>query len=671
MILCCLLSFQTASSQLKADFTTKTIEGCAPFLAEFKNTSTGLTTSTQFEWLFGNGNTAFERDAAAIYSSPGTYSVRLTLRDNEQTVSKEIKLVVHAAPAVNFNADTLKGCAPFDVKFEIEPTSGENTSGYSYFWDFGDGTVQEIAGTSSVQHRYSFGQYNAVSLVATNQWGCQTKIRKDSLVDVKAAILVDFTSPDSILCSLTKPVQFINRTTGGNNLSFEWSFGDGAISPAIEPHHVYTKPGHYNISLRATNESGCTVTLTKNRFITAGGLQSEINAIPPFCTNTIISFKNASSIMPAKTHWNIPGNYPTIIGEDSITKYNFYAPGTYTIRMINEYSPTCLDTTYKTFTINKTPEIGEIVIEKSTECGLPVDVVMKDTSSQAEKWEWRVGWLPQPVTGTGQSLRFTNTDMLFTPIYLTAYSANGCAVEKMASINVEAPSVRIIVLNQDSQDPSYVNGCIGKEFTFMAAGTREIASYKWTFLDDNTVSTESQPVHSFNKPGQHTVKLDYITQDGCNGTVEYQHVYIAEKPVFNTTLLSGSEICGNTPVELQGSSPGKEFSWIVDFGDGSLPSTGYSGFNTYTATQTHKYEQEGIYSITILIGIDYCLDTLFLPNAVRVKPSFTKIHTYENTCEGTRGNVTFTDSSRQAEVWSWTFGDGNSISNSTYSNNQH
>lgn len=661
-----LLRSQIVAAQIKADFTTKTVEGCAPFLAAFTNTSTPLTATTQFEWSFGNGNTSFERDAATIYTLPGTYSVRLTVRDNGQSVSKEIKLVIHSSPSVNFKADTMKGCAPFDVRFEIEPATGENTAGYSYFWDFGDGTVQEIAGSTSVQHQYTFGQYNAVSLVATNQWGCQTKIRKDSLVDVKGALLVDFTSPDSILCSLDKPVQFINKTIGGNDLSFEWSFGDGTNSKATSPQHLYSNPGQYNVSLRVINESGCMVTISKPRFIKAGGLQPEIEAIPPFCTNTIVNFKNSSSVIPAKTHWNIPGYNPAIIGEDSMTKYIFYSPGTFTIRMINEYSPTCLDTTFKTFTINKTPDIGEIEVKKSTECGLPVDVVVKDTSSQAVKWEWKVGWLPQPVTGTGKTHSFTITDVILTPIYLTAYAENGCAVEKLASVNIEAPSARISVLHHDSQDPSYVYGCLGKEFQFMATGTKEIASYKWTFPDDNEVSTESRPTHRFNKPGQHTVKLEYITQDGCNGSVEYQHVYLGEKPIFNTALLSGSENCGNTPVELQGTSPGKQFSWIVDFGDGTQPSSGFSGFDTYTAIQTHKYEQEGTYTITILVSNDYCLDTLVIKDAVRVKPSFTKIHKYENTCEGTRGEVTFTDSSRQAEFWSWDFGDGTSVSYSTY-----
>lgn len=666
LIICWLFCSRHASAQLKADFTTKTVEGCAPFLAEFKNTSTGLTAAIRVEWSLGNGNVSFEKDASAIYSLPGTYTVRLVLRDNGQSVSKEIKLIVHPSPAVNFSADTLKGCAPFDVGFEVKPAIGENTDGYFYFWDFGDGSVQEITGTNTVQHQYSFGQFNAVSLVATNQWGCQTKIRKDSMVEVIESPKVDFTSPDSILCSLNRPVQFINKTSNGTNLSYYWSFGDGSNSTETEPLHKYLNPGQYNVSLQATTAEGCAITENKTRFITAGGLKPEIEAIPPFCTNTIVNFRNASAIVPAYTNWNIPGLDPSLAGEDSITKYIFYSSGSYTIRMINKYSPTCLDTTFKTFTIQTTPDIGEIVIEKSTECGSPVDVILKDTSTAAISWEWRIGWPPQPVAGTGKAHSFTIPQSNHTAVYLNAIAANGCTVEKQATVFVEDPVARIIVMNQDSQDPSFVTGCSGKSFQFMATGTREIASYKWTFLDDNSVSTESQPIHVYNKPGNHTVKLEFTTIDGCTGTVEYQQVYIADKPTFNVTLLTGPEICGNTPVELQGSSPGKEFSWTIDFGDGSIPSSAFSGFNNYTATQTYKYEQEGIYTMTITVGNDYCIDTLVLKDAVLVKPSFTKIHKYENTCDGTRGLVTFTDSSRQAEFWTWDFGDGTSASYSTY-----
>ncbi|MBI1287080.1 MAG: T9SS type B sorting domain-containing protein [Flavobacteriales bacterium] len=58
-------------------------------------------------------------------------------------------------------------------------------------------------------------------------------------------------------CDFPMEVDFTNQSTGAN--TFLWTFGDGETSSYFEGNHYYTDPGHYEISLYASDSAGCLV----------------------------------------------------------------------------------------------------------------------------------------------------------------------------------------------------------------------------------------------------------------------------------------------------------------------------------------------------------------------------------------------------------------------------
>lgn len=54
-------------------------------------------------------------------------------------------------------------------------------------------------------------------------------------------------------------------------ITFEWSFGDGSISAAHQPIHIYTAAGTYIVSLRITDLNGETKTATQSLIVTDSG----------------------------------------------------------------------------------------------------------------------------------------------------------------------------------------------------------------------------------------------------------------------------------------------------------------------------------------------------------------------------------------------------------------
>ena len=125
------ISYDVASKHLNlqiqvvADFTTLTDKtGCGSLVVEFKDLSTG--NPNTWLWDFGNGNTSNLQHPTTVYSSPGTYSVTLTVSNQSSNDIKYMNayIKIFEEPQANFSiVGNNMGCTPFIVAFEDNPNS--------------------------------------------------------------------------------------------------------------------------------------------------------------------------------------------------------------------------------------------------------------------------------------------------------------------------------------------------------------------------------------------------------------------------------------------------------------------------------------------------------------------------------------------------------------------
>src|SRR4051812_18644890 len=92
-----------ASAQT-ADFTAAPPSGCAPLPVGFTNTSTGTTSSTTYEWDFGNFITSTLKDGSTTYLTAGTYTVKLTITEGSKKNTKTMTITVYPAPKASYTA---------------------------------------------------------------------------------------------------------------------------------------------------------------------------------------------------------------------------------------------------------------------------------------------------------------------------------------------------------------------------------------------------------------------------------------------------------------------------------------------------------------------------------------------------------------------------------------
>ncbi len=163
--------------------------------------------------------------------------------------SAGVFITVLPLPPADALADTVQGCAPLTVHFiEVNPDSGR-----SFVWDFGDNSNLSLA--KNPVHTYtSPGVYN-VTLHVTSPNGCKNVNVYPAMITVWPAPNAQFIWEPELVTEIKPQVQFINHSSGA--IDYMWIFGDGDSSNIVNPIHLYTNAGSFNVMLIAISDKGC------------------------------------------------------------------------------------------------------------------------------------------------------------------------------------------------------------------------------------------------------------------------------------------------------------------------------------------------------------------------------------------------------------------------------
>jgi PKD repeat protein len=230
------------------------LSGVAPLTVSFVDQSGS--SPTAWLWDFGDGSTSTLQNPTHIYTSPGTYSVRLTATTAVGTASKTFTGYVQVTtPAMSvvadFSATPLAGAAPLTVAFS-DKSAGNPTS---WSWSFGDGTTSAEQYPS---HVYTSAGSYSVMLTIAGPGGTDSITRAGYIVvsTPPPVPVPDFVgAPTSGRVPLS--VAFTDQTTGLDSTStWDWDFGDGTHDSDQNPVHVYGKRGTFSVTLTVTNRFG-------------------------------------------------------------------------------------------------------------------------------------------------------------------------------------------------------------------------------------------------------------------------------------------------------------------------------------------------------------------------------------------------------------------------------
>jgi len=241
------------------DFTIDPVSGCIPLHVRFENTTPGQDQQTAF-WDLGNGQTDTLISTNADYTTPGTYSVSLTMTNTlgcSATLTAADTIHAYGLPTVTFFVEPDSGCAPLDVQFTNTTDPGMIGS---CTWQFGDGGALSECSTG---HTYRDPGTYTVSLTINSPAGCEGDTTLYHLVQVDPAPQAAFTfGPQPT--DFYHPLISFEDQSSTDAIAWHWTFGQGAppYADGMNPQVGFPNDdsGEYPVELVVTNIYGCTDT---------------------------------------------------------------------------------------------------------------------------------------------------------------------------------------------------------------------------------------------------------------------------------------------------------------------------------------------------------------------------------------------------------------------------
>lgn len=544
-----LFSITGAFAQLVADFTTTNTSGCIPLLVNFSDLSTGGATS--WSWEFGNNNTSTIQNPAVIYTAPGTYTVKLTVKDaanNSAVQTKTAYIRVFGPPVANFSVNKTAACPFTSFSFTdlSAPNANSGSAVTSWQWDFGDGQGDN---TPNPTHTYTFSGTFTVKLTVKDANGCSHFKEFPNLVTIYPKPVAKFTPSKPGSCLAPATISFTNQTTGSGN-TYAWSFGNGNTSSQTDTSITYTNPGTYPVKLVVVNTNGCTDSITSS--IAIGNKKADFNYSPVRgCIDNPVSFNSVTLGNPITYAWSF-GAPDT--AQSPNTSHTFGAPGTYPVSLIVAFSDGCTDTITKDITIDDIPDVKIGYTPKSA-CTVPFIITFTNTASDSSVWDF----------GDGQTSRQRNVVHTYTSkgpfvVTLIGSTLGGCSVTKTDTIDF-TPKLNVISSQREfcGATSASVNFSYVPEYTTPSVPL----SWAWDFGDGQT-SPLKNPSHNYTTEGKFIVKLSITYQGGCviDG---YDTISVFTYPVPNFSA-NIRDTCVKKTIRFTNTSTNYD-SLIWDFGD--------------------------------------------------------------------------------------------------------
>lgn len=628
----------TVTSKPTPSFTATNTSGCrAPLTVAFNNTSAN---AAGYLWKFGDGATATDVNPTHTYTQPGNYQVTLTAINSSGCADSIIKsdfIQIRSPKILSLNDLPAKGCLPYTITPSAVIQTPDAVA--SYFWDFGDGGTSASANPS---YTYTSPGSYTVKLIIITSTGCTDTLIQTRAVNVGNKPVASLAAFPVTACANVS-VNFTDQSTG-NATEWLWLFGDGAISNLQNPAHLYSDTGKFSITLIATNY-GCSDTLVEKDYV---------YVLPPVavfdtalaCSDRLTRTFIDKSIAADSWRWDFGdgGN-----SSQPNPKHTFPASGSYTVKL-TVTNGACTSTMDKVIKVLGNP--GQLTASTQEICrGKQITFdVGNIQKTDIIRYTWHPLGLSNPSGGTTTQAPFSfayPSTGSHLPAVVTTDSI-GCMDTLLLGnpVKIYGPSVAFA--------PASPGVCFATPLQFLDSsvtdGIHPITQWVWNFGDGGSRAYSSPPFeHTYNYTGTFGISLSVTDSYGCTDSLFKPNVVTVSKADAKFTS-ADSLTCPGAPVQFTNQSVGSGIGFSWDFGDGGTSNV---------ENPVHSYTSPGTYTIRLITtNTNGCPDTLIKNNFIRVDKPVAKFQVSDSfICQPIQ--ILFTDSSRYATSWSWTFDNGN------------
>jgi PKD repeat protein len=635
-----------------SDFTVSEYSICSGDSITITNTSNNTYTDTM-EWVFSPPDTTLYHTSLQTFNwsfqqnssntvqkylisltsySPGKYCYR----------TREKEISVKPFVDVSIDADTTIGCAPLDIQFINNTTSGHNTdTALIYDWDLGNGNYPSSKNPFTIySNNTPTDSLFRVTLKAETPYGCTDSdtLYIDVLPRVQALFSIDTNYSCSPLVAHLDPSGSLNADSlyWKYAISYDLMHKDStSATDILDPDTlVYwdntwlTGPDTITITLVAKNSYGCIDTSSAPELIVYPNIVADFTIDDDsICDGDTITFTNNSHGYHPRYEWTfgdnttrkdtievLPFGKPYFNRSESDTTYHII------LRAVSEgICDDIMDTNLVVHPYIKA-EFGYDFDNDGKNCA-PVNAIIDNNSIRVDTYDWDFGD-GSPHSSDGSSVithLFNNankyTDTTYT-IRLLVSNNQGCSDSLSRDITILPEVVAAFTILE-------TNVCAPDTVHFSNQSTGSNLKYYWDFGDKQTsMDTDSTFTwyyeNYFDNDTNYTIQLIVENNINCTDTLEKSvEAFATVESLFGATEKEG---CSPFTVELDNfSSPSaKVYHW--DLGSAGLSTN-------FIPTPFPEYTNTSLLEDTILIklavaGVDdaihwnTCSDTFSIPVVV-------------------------------------------------------
>ena len=682
------------TSKPKADFSWQQTTFGPVFAVKFTDKSLPSNTIISWQWSFGDNQTSSSQNPEHFYELPGTYTVRLTITNN-QNVTDFIEYSVVVSGQGNDNPIANFSYTQRDKSYIVDFFDLSTGQIVSWKWYF---DVNNLSLTSDLKNPFftysTFGIY-VVTLEVTDSFGNIGKETKTIVVNEilnQPPVINTLTGVQTSFSPITVKFTENSSDIDGFIEKWEWNYGDGSdifsTTSSLEknPTHIYNSPGTYDVTLTVTDNGlfDGTNKKTAQKTIQIELIGPPANK-PPQAAFTINNNNNFAPLSVdftdtsidsdgfiTKWLWEFEQNVFREFNAQTyqkIVNYTFTKAGIYTVKLTVTDNNGLTNTATLDITVNNNPPVSSFSI-------FPNPITSKETvtfnasssydidgSIVAYNWNFGNGNLQnngpvrvsqvynrpgnyvislEVVDNLGATNLSQNT--------LTVRNRKPFAVITYSTLIVKAPgSLSFSGLDSYDEDGN-------------------IISYAWV-VSNGATSSLSTPSFQFFTEGTYSVTLTVTDDFGDTGTTQ---VIVTVSPADNILPLAILKVDKNQGVindlftfDVASSydPDGTIVLYELDFGDGNQTSF------VAPANINHIYSKVGIFFPTLTVkdnrdGISI-VDSQSTQTITIINQPPIANFAFTPTQVTTLQSVLFTDLSSDPENdlvrWEWNFGDGNTF----------
>jgi len=523
-----------------------------------------------YSWQFGDGGSSSLANPSHTYLAPGSYHVTLITTSTagcKDTLLKPAYVQI-GPPSASIVGPVNLGCAPANGDFSLSVGSPAGISGFSYSWNWGDGTPATVTSGYTASHVYSTAGTYVITVTGTGSGptaGCSFTTTKT--VVVGATPDASFTAAPNPVC-FGNDVYFTNTSTGAT--TYQWFFGDGGTSSAVNPAWNFSDPGTFTVMLVASS-GGCsdttyqTVVILEPRADFTYSLQN-CNDRYTVCFNNI-----SVSSGPTLYAWDfgVPGTTT-----DTSSAYNpcftFPAYGSYPVQLtVTNLTTGCTDIITRTVNIFNLK--AKLLSADSNLCAGQTASFTAQSNPFYNQYSWNWGDGSAWEAGTTATMTHTYSLPGLYTVRLVVRDVYNCTdtLTKTNFVNVAG------IVPGFTATP--VSGCVPMSVSFTDTATAlftTITNHIWYFGETPGASTSTgaatTATHTYLTPlGSFGVKLVYIMANGCKDSITRPALITTGGATASFTISPDTSICLGTSLNFINTSSGSSMAFLWIFPDGS------------------------------------------------------------------------------------------------------